>query len=108
MSKIELKKNIFWVGAIDWNVRNFHGYTYSTKRGTTYNAYLVLDDKIALVDTVMASFAEDLIKNIEAITDPLKIDYVIVNHVEDDHTGALPKILDIAKNAQVVCTKKCQ
>jgi len=108
MGKVEVKNNIFWVGAVDWNIRNFHGHTYSTKRGTTYNAYLILDEKIALIDTVMAPFAGDLIKSIKEITDPSKIDYIVANHVESDHSGALPEVLKLAKNAQIICTQKCK
>ena len=108
MSKVEIKNNVFWVGVVDWNIRNFHGYTYSTKRGTTYNAYLIIDEKITLIDTVMAPFAGDLIKNISEIIDPSKIDYIVANHVESDHSGALPEVLKYAKNAQIICTQKCK
>jgi flavorubredoxin len=65
MNPVELLENIYWVGAVDWNVRNFHGFTYSTHRGTTYNAYLIIDDKVALVDTVYGPFAEEMLKKIE-------------------------------------------
>ncbi len=68
MKKVEVVKNVYWVGVVDWNIRTFHGYTYTTKRGTTYNAYLIIDEKIALVDTVYGPFSDELIKNI-------KIDY---------------------------------
>jgi len=108
MKKNEIKKDIFWVGAIDWNVRQFHGHTYSTKRGTTYNAYLILDDKITLVDTVYGPFAEEMIEKIRQIVDPAKIDYVIANHVETDHSGALPELLKICPRAKVVGTLKCK
>jgi flavorubredoxin len=108
MSKIEIFKDIYWVGAIDWNVRNFHGHTYSTKRGTTYNAYLIMDEKIALVDTVYGPFSDEMIARIKEIVDPQKIDYIIANHVETDHSGALPAIKKIAKNAQIICSAKCK
>nr|MBU9889601.1 MBL fold metallo-hydrolase [Candidatus Omnitrophota bacterium] len=84
---------IYQVGVIDWNVRHFHGQTYKTKRGTTYNAYLIVDKKIALVDTVFGPFADELISNIREIVPPEKIDTVIVNHVETDHSGALPELM---------------
>ncbi|MCM8798928.1 MAG: flavodoxin domain-containing protein [Candidatus Omnitrophica bacterium] len=106
--RVEIKKDIYWVGAIDWEVRNFHGYTYSTKRGTTYNCYLVLDEKIALVDTVYGPFANEMIERIREIIPPEKIDYVIVNHVEIDHSGALPEIYKLCPKAKFLGTAKCK
>ena len=85
MGIVELKKGVYWVGAIDWNVRDFHGY--STPTGTTYNAYLILDEKNVLVDTVKIPFFTELLDRISEIIDPAKIDYVIANHVENDHSG---------------------
>ena len=76
MKPLEIKKGIYWVGAVDWNVRSFHGHTYSTKRGTTYNSYLIVDEKIALVDAVYGPFARELIEKISQIVPPEKIDYV--------------------------------
>lgn len=105
---LEIKKDIFWVGAIDWNVRTFHGHTYTTKRGTTYNAYLILDEKVALVDTVYGPFANELIGKIKQIIDPSKIDYVVANHVETDHSGALPEIMKLCPKAKVFGTAKCK
>ncbi len=102
MQPVEIKKDIYWVGAIDWNIRDFHGY--STPKGTTYNAYLAIDEKIALFDTVKKPFVHDLLENIRKITDPENIDYVIVNHVEMDHSGALPEIIDIVRPKKVVCS----
>ena len=100
MKKIEIKPGIYYVGTVDWNVRSFHGY--STNRGATYNAYLIVDEKIALVDTVKAPFAGELIERIREIIDPEKIDYVISNHVEMDHSGAIPEVMKVAKNAKIV------
>jgi len=108
MAKIEIKKDIFWVGAIDWNVRNFHGHTYTTQRGTTYNAYLILDEKIALVDTVYGPFFEVMLERIKEIIPPERIDYIIANHVEIDHSGALPKLLKLCPKAKVLGTAKCK
>ncbi len=107
MAKIEIKKDIFWVGAVDWNVRNFHGHTYTTKRGTTYNAYLIIDDKITLVDTVHPSFTPELIERIREIIPPEDIDYIIANHVEMDHSGSLPEILKLCPKAKVFGSAKC-
>jgi len=105
---VEIKKNIYWVGAVDWNVKSFHGHTYATKRGTTYNAYLIIDEKIALVDTVYGPFAQEMISRIKEIIDPAKIDYVIANHVETDHSGALPEIMKLCPRAKVAGTAKCK
>lgn len=99
---IELNKGVYWVGAIDWNIREFHGY--STSRGTTYNAYLVKDEKTALVDTVKAEFFPEMLSRIEAIIDPAEIDYLIVNHLEMDHSGALPQFMERAPKAQIVAS----
>ncbi len=108
MSVLKVVENVFWVGAIDWNVRNFHGFTYSTHRGTTYNAYLITDEKTALVDSVYGSFSEEMIDRIKRIIDPSKIDYVIANHVETDHSGAIARVMKLAPNATVVGTAACK
>ncbi len=108
MGRTEIKDNIFWVGAVDWNVRNFHGHTYTTKRGTTYNAYLIIDERVALVDTVHGPFAPEMIENIKQIIEPEKIDYIIANHVEIDHSGALPHALELCPKAKVLGTARCK
>ena len=102
MPALQIKPNVYWVGAIDWNVRDFHGY--STPAGSTYNAYLVLDEKTALFDTVKKPFASDLINHISEVTDPASIDYIIVNHVELDHSGALPEVVELAKPEKIICS----
>ncbi|MEW6440294.1 MAG: FprA family A-type flavoprotein [bacterium] len=104
MPAIEVKKDLYWVGAIDWNIRDFHGY--STEKGTTYNSYLVLDDKITLFDTVKKPFRSDLLHNIRRIIDPSRIDYVVINHVEMDHSGCLPEILQLIRPEKVFCSLK--
>jgi anaerobic nitric oxide reductase flavorubredoxin len=104
MKKVTLAEDIFWVGIVDWNLRDFHGYI--TRRGTTYNAYLILDEKIALVDTVKHTFGKQLLTNILDITDMEKIDYIIVNHVEMDHSSSLPMIAEKAKNATIIASQK--
>lgn len=106
MSATELVKGIYWVGAVDWNLRYFHGPAYTTHRGTTYNAYLIIDDKVTLVDTVYRPFAGELIKHISEIIDPAKIDYVVINHIETDHSGSFPEIMKIVPKAKVFCTQK--
>lgn len=100
MNATEIKNGIYWVGAIDWNERNFHGYT--TLRGSSYNAYLIIDEKITLIDSVKAAFADELIARISAVIDPAKIDYIVSNHVEPDHSGALPRLAQAAPNATII------
>ncbi len=99
MKKVKIKPDIYWVGGIDWKIRNFHGY--STQRGTTYNSYLIMDDKITLVDTVKHYLFDEMIDRIKEIVDPSKIDYIVSNHVEMDHSGSLPKILEVCPDAKV-------
>lgn len=100
---LALARGVYWVGVIDWNLRDFHGYV--TPKGTTYNAYLIVDDKITLVDTVKAEFSAEMLKRISQIVDPAKIDHVIVNHVEMDHSGSLPVIMKAAPDATIYCSK---
>jgi anaerobic nitric oxide reductase flavorubredoxin len=104
MSKVTIAEDIFWVGVLDWNIRDFHGYT--TDRGTTYNAYLILDQKTVLVDTVKHTFGKELLRNVCGITSPEKIDYIIVNHVEMDHSSGLPMMAEKAKNATIIASQK--
>lgn len=98
----EIKPGIWWVGGIDWNERNFHGYT--TERGSTYNAYLIMDEKITLVDTCKREFADEMLERIRTVVDPREISYIVANHVEMDHSGALPIIAAACPNAQIVCS----
>lgn len=108
MKPFEIKKGIYWVGAVDWNVRTFHGHTYSTSRGTTYNAYLIVDEKIVLVDGVYGPFAGELIEKIREIIPLERIDYVIANHVETDHSGSMPAMMKLCPKAKVYGTQKCK
>ncbi|PIU40894.1 MAG: MBL fold metallo-hydrolase [Candidatus Omnitrophica bacterium CG07_land_8_20_14_0_80_42_15] len=108
MSAVKILEGIYWVGAVDWNIRNFHGHTYTTSRGTTYNAYLIVDEKITLIDTVYGPFAQEMIENIRQIVPPEKIDYIVANHVEMDHSGALPEIMKLCPKAKVIGTSKCK
>jgi flavorubredoxin len=96
----EIKENIYWVGGIDWDIRNFHGYL--TQRGTTYNAYLILDKKVVLVDTVKHYLFDEMLDRIGKIINPGKIDYILSNHVEMDHSGSISKILELSPNAKVI------
>ncbi len=103
MQSTKLSDNIYWVGAVDWLTRDFHGY--STYRGTTYNSYLIVDEKTALIDTVKGQFKNDLLHHIRNITDPEKIDYIVVNHVELDHSGCLPELVELIKPEKIICSK---
>ncbi|MBN1244347.1 FprA family A-type flavoprotein [Candidatus Bathyarchaeota archaeon] len=104
MNKVSLAEGINWVGVVDWNIRDFHGYV--TRRGSTYNAYLILDEKTALVDTVKHTFSSELLSNVCEIVDPEKIDYIIVNHVEMDHSSSLPIVAKYAKNATIIASQR--
>jgi len=104
LSKVTLAEGVYWVGAIDWNIRNFHGY--STRLGTTYNAYLVVDDSIALIDTVKAPFYDQMLARVSEIVPLDKIDYVVSNHVEMDHSGSLPMIMRDASKAKLITLEK--
>ena len=99
LNAIEISPKVWWVGGIDWNERLFHGYT--TERGITYNAYLIMDEKVTLIDTCKATFSDELVQRISQVVDPVKIDVVITNHVEMDHSGSLPVIHRIAPNATI-------
>ncbi|MFZ3059320.1 MAG: flavodoxin domain-containing protein [Candidatus Methanoperedens sp.] len=103
---VELKEGVYWVGVVDWNIKKFHGHEYSTHRGTTYNAYLIIDKKIALVDTVWGPYSSQMIENIKKIIDVGKIDYVVANHAEVDHSGGLPELMKLIPNATVVVSDK--
>jgi len=96
---VQISDRVYWVGAIDWAVRDFHGY--STNRGTTYNAYLIIADKVTLIDTVKAPFKDELLSRIASVISPEKIDYIVSNHAEMDHSGALPAIIEVVKPNKV-------
>jgi len=98
----ELKPGVHWVGAIDWNIRSFHGYI--THRGTTYNSYLIVDEKIALVDTVKEHFYPEMMKRIRDIVDPQDIDYLISNHTEPDHSGSITKLMDEVQGIELIAS----
>ena len=100
MKAVQIKKDIYWVGAKDWNLREFHGYT--TPRGSTYNAYLIMDEKITLVDGVKHHLSQENLSRIQSIIDFSKIDYLVVNHVEMDHSGNIPDIMRRAPQAKII------
>lgn len=103
MKPFEIAEKIYDVGVTDWNIRDFHGY--STELGTSYNAFLIIDEKIVLIDSVKKDFSDELIQNISSIVDPKKIDMVISNHTEMDHSGSLPRIMHrIGEDKPVYCS----
>jgi anaerobic nitric oxide reductase flavorubredoxin len=102
----ELVKGVYWVGVVDWGIRHFHGHELSTHRGSTYNSYLIVDEKIALVDTVWGPFQERILENIREIIDPAKIDIVVASHAEPDHSGGLPVVMRETPEATVVVSPR--
>lgn len=102
--KLHVKNNVSWIGKIDWELRKFHGDEYSTHRGSTYNSYLIEEEKVAVVDTVWAPFAKEYVARLEKQIDLKKIDYVIANHAEIDHSGALPELMSRIPDTPLYCT----
>ncbi len=96
---VKISEHVYWVGAIDWSLRDFHGY--ATPHGSTYNAFLVLGEKITLIDTVKSQFKDELLARIASVIDPTKIDYIVSNHTEMDHSGCLPDIIAAVKPEKV-------
>jgi len=99
-----LKGNVSWVGKVDWELQTFHGFEYSTHHGSTYNSYLIQEEKTVLIDTVWAPFADEFVRNLADVIDLDKIDYVVANHGEVDHSGALPALMKRIPNTPVYCT----
>jgi len=106
MKSVEIKPGIYWVGGIDWNLRDFHGY--ETRRGSTYNSYLIIDEKTVLVDTVKNYLLDEMLSRIREIVDPSQIDYLISNHVEMDHSGGISGVLKFAPRARVITSPQGQ
>ena len=100
----KIKNNVYWVGKIDWELRKFHGNEYSTNRGSTYNSYLIKEEKIVLIDTVWKPFSKEFVENLSKEVDLNKIDYVITNHAESDHSGALPELMEKIPETPIYCT----
>jgi flavorubredoxin len=101
---IAVKDHITWVGKVDWEIRKFHGEEYSTHRGSTYNSYLVRDEKTVLIDTVWKPFAVEFIENLKKEIDLQKIDFIIASHAESDHSGALPELMRLIPDTPIYCT----
>ncbi|MGD8237075.1 MAG: flavodoxin domain-containing protein [Armatimonadota bacterium] len=99
----KVAEGVYWVGAIDWAIRDFHGY--QTSRGSTYNAYLVLADKITLIDTVKAPFKDDMLSRVASVVDPGDISYIVSNHSEMDHSGCLPEVIEAVRPEKVFASQ---
>ncbi|HNT44795.1 MAG TPA: FprA family A-type flavoprotein [Syntrophorhabdaceae bacterium] len=104
MKPIEIKPGIYWVGVIDWAIRDFHGYV--TKNGTTYNNYLVMDDEVTLLDTVKHDFDATAVENIRRVVDPYKIKNIVINHIEPDHASSIAAIMEYTPDATIFITER--
>ncbi len=102
--KTLIKNNVFWIGKTDWELRKFHGNEYSTDRGTTYNSYIIQEEKTVLIDTVWKPFAKEFVHNLSKEIELKKIDYVVANHSENDHSGALPELIEALPEVPIYCT----
>ncbi len=101
---IELKKNVYWVGKVDWELRKFHGEEYSAHKGTSYNSYLIRDEKTVLIDTVWNPFCKEFVENLKKTIDLRKIDYIVSNHAEVDHSGSLDELMKHIPDTPIYCT----
>ncbi|MCB5285126.1 MAG: FprA family A-type flavoprotein [Candidatus Cloacimonetes bacterium] len=99
MKAYKLRDNIWWVGGIDWDLRNFHGYL--TQRGSTYNAYLIIDEKVTLIDNVKYYLYDEMLARISDVIDPARIDVIVQNHVEMDHSSGMPMLMKLIPNAKI-------
>ncbi|HZX20758.1 MAG TPA: anaerobic nitric oxide reductase flavorubredoxin [Clostridia bacterium] len=102
--KKKIKNNVSWVGKVDWELRKFHGDELSTHKGSTYNSYLIQEEKTVLIDTIWIPFAEEFVENLAKEIDLSKIDYIVVNHGEVDHSGALPALMKHIPDKPIYCT----
>ncbi len=102
---IHVKNNITWVGQRDWEVRDFHGTEYKTTRGTSYNSYLIREGKNVLIDTVDHKFTLAFLQNLEQEINLNDIDYIVINHAEEDHAGALTELMSRIPNTPIYCTQ---
>ncbi|MDF2540387.1 MAG: beta-lactamase protein [Herbinix sp.] len=102
----ELKEGVYWVGANDWKVRYFHGYELSTHRGSTYNSYLIKDQKTVLIDTVWEPLTDQFLEHLNEVVDIKTIDYIVMNHLEPDHSGALPALMEYLPDTTIIVSKK--
>ncbi|MEM4156270.1 MAG: FprA family A-type flavoprotein [Archaeoglobaceae archaeon] len=104
MNPVKFAEDIYWVGALDWEEKDFHNF--QTPRGLTYNSYLILDEKKVVIDAVKHKFVSEQIERISKLIDPKEIDYVVVNHIEPDHASGLADLMRVAKKAVVICSQR--
>ncbi|MGM0380774.1 MAG: MBL fold metallo-hydrolase [bacterium] len=102
----QIKENIYWLGVVDWGLREFHGHELSTHRGSTYNSYLIKDEKNVLIDTVWDPYEDEFISNLKEVINPEELDYIIINHSEVDHSGALPRLLAETDSPTIITSTK--
>ncbi|MDF2876176.1 MAG: beta-lactamase domain protein [Sporomusa sp.] len=100
----KITETVTWVGKVDWELKKFHGEEYSTHKGSTYNSYLIRDEKNVLIDTVWLPFAQEFLENLKQEIPLDKIDYIIINHAESDHSGALPQLMKLIPDTPIYCT----
>jgi flavorubredoxin len=100
---IRVSEHVWWVGAIDWALRDFHGY--STQRGSTYNAYLVMGDHPVLIDTVKAPFRDEMLARVASVVNPADVKVIVSHHAEMDHSGSLSQVIDIIKPQKVYASQ---
>ena len=100
----KINPGLTWVGKIDWELRKFHGEEYSTHRGSSYNSYLIQDEKTILMDTVWMPFSQEFVENLQREIDVTKIDAIVMNHGEIDHSGALPELMKLIPDTPIYCT----
>ena len=102
----QITDKVSWVGKVDWELTRFHGDEYSTHRGSSYNSYLIRDEKVALIDTVWLPYDREFVSRLKQEINLNDIDYIIMNHNEIDHSGALPELMREIPDTPIYCTKK--
>ena len=100
-----VKGNVSWIGYIDWELQHFHGDDYSIINGSSQNAYLIEEEKTVLMDTVWTPHRFDFVENLKKEIDLKKIDFIVANHGECDHSGSLTTILEEIPNVPIYCTE---
>ncbi|GAA0332146.1 anaerobic nitric oxide reductase flavorubredoxin [Morganella psychrotolerans] len=102
---IHVKNNVHWVGQRDWEVRDFHGTEYKTLLGSSYNSYLIREEKNVLIDTVDHKFSREFVQHLQTQIDLNDIDYIVINHAEEDHAGALTELMSHIPDTPIYCTE---
>jgi len=100
----KINEKVTWVGKVDWELKSFHGHEYSTNKGSSYNSYLIRDEKNVLIDTVWLPYDREFVRNLKKEIDLKEIDYIIINHSEIDHSGALPELMREIPDTPIYCT----